>query len=157
MVVYVVHVKWVFQSILSDDAVLQGDAFLNQVFWILSSRGGLDLSSFGYDLNWTHSGNWISLPGAAWHDFGAVGVLLISLFSFSIMLVMGVALHFLSRFGGRAQVVFLISYSVFLTVYVMSPFAFLLDVVEFVYMVLDVFLISLLLFFYNFIRLGGKL
>lgn len=154
VVVYVVHVKWVFQSILTDNAVLQGNAFLNQVFWILSSRGGFDLSIFSYDLDWTHSGKWISLPGATWHDFGSVGVLLISMFLFSLMFAMGSALLFFSRFGGRFQVLFLVIYSAFLTVFVMSPFVFLLDVVEFVYMVLDVFIVVFLLGFYNFISLG---
>lgn len=156
IVVYFVHVKWVFQSILSDEHLLYGNAFFNQVMWILSTRGGVDLSLIGYDYNWTHSGNWISLPGALWHDFRALGVLLGSLAVYGIFSLMFLMIVKSSVLGDRLKVWFILASAVLISVLVISPFVFILDVVEFTYLVLGLFLMLVFLFIRRLMVVGVK-
>lgn len=152
--VYVVHVKWVFQSIQAEDFFLQGNAFLNQVMWILSTRGGVDLSVVGYDYNWTHSGNWISLPGALWHDFRLPGVFVGSLVVYSLFALVFSLVEVSEILGDRLKVWFVLASTVLISIFIFSPFVFLLDVVEFTYLVLGLLIMLVFLFVRRLLVLG---
>lgn len=146
IVVYLVHVKWVFQSILADEHFLYGNAFFNQLMWTLSTRGGLDLSIVGYDYNWTHSGNWISLPGALWHDFKGLGVFWGSLVVYGLFFLMFLLVVQANLLGDRLKVWFVLSSTVLISVFIVSPFVFIFDVVEFNYLVLGLLLMLVFIF-----------
>lgn len=154
IVVYVVHVKWVFQSILADQFNLFGNAFLNQIMWILSTRGGVDLTVIGYDYNWTHSGNWISLAGALWHDFRGIGVLLGSFCVYSLFSLIFIVLIKSRRLGDRLKVWWVLAGVVLIAVFIFSPFVFLLDVVEFTYLILGLCLMLVFLFVRRLMTVG---
>lgn len=155
IVVYVVHVKWVFQSILANEFILQGNAFFNQVMWILSTRGGVDLSVIGYDYNWTHSGNWISLPGALWHDFRWLGVLLGSFGVYGFFSLIFIVLIKSTCLGDRLKVWWVLASVALIAVFIFSPFVFLLDVVEFTYLILGLCLMLVFLFVRRLMAVGS--
>lgn len=129
LAVYFVHVKWIFQAVLSD-SYLHGHAFLNQVFWILSTRGGLD---FGIDYNWTYSGRWISLAGAVWHDYGVFGASFISLALYSISALIICGCIFLRKLSVDTSISVIVMAGAFFAFFIVSPFASLLEVVEYIY------------------------
>ena len=136
VVIYIVHVKWIFQDILNNSQNLFGNSSLNQFFSILSSRAGVDLSYFGYDEIWTHHGRWISFPGSVWHDFGWVGVIIISNVMYLIFAIFNFTLVKIKYLKKNLQLVFLIWYAIFIAIFIMSAFASLLSVVSFIYLCL---------------------
>lgn len=138
LVVYFVHVKWTFQAVLSD-VELHGISFFNQIFWIISSRGGID---FGVEFDWTYSGRWISLPGSVWHDYGILGVFIASLVNYSILSFFMLGFIYFKRMSVGFKVSLILLSGVFFAFFVVAPFSSMFEIVEFIYFSFGAILIS---------------
>jgi len=145
VVVYLVHPKWVFQQVIENSEGLNGYALLYQAHVVLVSRlSGL----IGMDLDssvWTHAGNWLSLPGQAFHDFGGVGVILLSMVMWSLLAVVVYAvkrdMQVTTRCTSPAIVVI---GSVVFGMFVWSPAYSMFDIVEGLYLSFSVMVVMIM-------------
>jgi len=142
VLIYLAHVKWEFINYIAHGGG-DGLSTFRQVFKMLLEYLSLSFDWVDYQSP-SYSPNWISLVGSIYYDLGWVGVILYSLgliFSPFVFL----ALFSVKEFN-RAG--FSISLYLFLcAVVIFSPFAFLFEVVQFIY-----FLVFIaVLFFVSFI------
>lgn len=73
--IYVAHVGWILRDLVAGESVVHGAVVGYQVANILSTRANIEMWWMSSLADWTFKGSWISAPGAFFHDFGFIGVL----------------------------------------------------------------------------------
>lgn len=148
VLIYLAHVKWIFIGVLENGGG-EGLSTFRQLFkmlyeYIPALFGWADYQAPNY------SPNWISLVGSVYYDLGWVGV-----FLYSIFLMFSPLLFFLVfRVREFNKSLFSFSFYIFFcSVIVFSPFAFLFEVVQFIYLVLFVFIALFLSFVFSYVQL----
>lgn len=142
VLIYLAHVKWVFINEISQFGG-EGVSTFRQLFKMLVDYLSLSFGWVDYRAP-SYSPNWISLVGSMYYDFGWLGV-----FSYSLVLMVSPFAFFcifsVKEFNRGGFSISL--YMFFCAIVIFSPFAFLFEVVQFIY--LSVFL--LLAFFVSFL------
>jgi hypothetical protein len=133
--VYFIHTKWILNQVTENSEGLNGYALLYQVRAIFVSRlctlVGMDIDS----PTWTHAGNWLSLPGQAFHDFGGVGVILTSIVMWSLLAAVLFAVKRDMSVAKRpASPALVLIGSVVIGMFVWSPVYSMFDIVEGLYL-----------------------
>lgn len=145
VVVYLVHPKWVLQQVIENSEGLDGYALLYQARVVLVSRF-YGLIGMGLDSPvWTHAGNWLSLPGQAFHDFGGAGVILLSIVVWSLLAAVLYAVKRNMQTTARctSPAIVLIGSMVF-GMFVWSPVYSMFDIVEGLYLLFSVVVVMII-------------
>lgn len=142
VLIYLAHVKWEFVNTIAHDGS-GGLSTFRQLFKMLLEYLSLSFDWVDYKSP-SYSPNWISLVGSVYYDLGWIGVLLYSL-GLALSPFVFFVLFSVKEFN---KVGFSISLYLFLcAVIVFSPFAFLFEVVQFIYFLVFIVIV----FFVSFI------
>lgn len=139
---YFVHVKWVFIDIVSCSSCVGISTFRLAHALVAGYAGGAlgignDVLSVGY------YPNWISLNGSLYYDLGWIGVIFITLPYFFSKVFIGALIAVPER---RFNYFAVISYVFFISLVIFSPFAFLLEIVQYLYFVFPLMIVLSLCF-----------
>lgn len=144
--IYIAHVKWIFLGVLDHGG--EGVSTFRQLFKMLSEYAPLMFYWVDYQAP-DYSPNWISLIGSVYYDLGWFGIFIYSFF------LMVSPFLFLVLFGVEEfnKSLFSVSfYLFFCSVVIFSPFAFLFEVVQFIYFTLFIFIAILLSLVFSFVK-----
>jgi hypothetical protein len=128
VLIYLAHVKWEFINAIAHGGG-EGLSTFRQVFKMLLDYLYLSFDWVDYKSP-SYSPNWISLVGSIYYDLGWIGIFLYSLvlvFSPCIFLILFSVKEF-NRAGFSMSM-----YLFFCAIIIFSPFAFLFEVVQFIY------------------------
>jgi hypothetical protein len=148
VLIYVAHVKWVFLNLI-ENSVFGGLSTFRQAFLMLDEYTPITKGLVYFDPP-SYTPNWISLIGSIYYDAGVIGFIVFCFFSFFAVFVL--SLVFKVRQFNRSM--FSVFFSVFfLSILVMAPFAFIFEIVQFIYFLLPLFYSLLLSILFG---IGGR-
>ena len=129
VLVYIAHVKWIFINVIEDG--LEGGLSTFRQLFILFDRYTF-LSDNVVDFSPPeYSPNWISAVGSFYYDLGFLGLV----FGFLCFSFLWIASVFLLKVRELSRCFFSVFYFyVVCSVIIMSPFAFMFEIVQFIYL-----------------------
>lgn len=139
VLIYLAHVKWVFINMIGH-ADVEGLSTFRQVFKMLLEYLSLSFDWIDYQAP-AYSPNWISLIGSIYYDMGwfGIGALCVFIATSPFLHLVFFSVGEFNRSG------FSIALYVFLNaIVIFAPFAFLFEIVQFIYLVFFVVLVSFL-------------
>lgn len=136
VLIYLAHVKWVFINMIGVDGG-EGLSTFRQIFKMFLDYLALSFEWVDYQPP-AYTPNWISLIGSVYYDLGWLGIFLYSVaLAFSPFIFC--LLFSIREFNGRGFS--LAVYLFFSAIVIFSPFAFLFEVVQFIYLLVFVFFV----------------
>jgi hypothetical protein len=144
ILIYVAHVKWIFLNVI-EASIFGGLSTFRQLFLMLNEYTPIAQGLVYFDSP-SYTPNWISLIGSIYYDYGILGFFIFCCFAFFAVFILSMVFK-VRQFN---ESMFSVFFSIFLlSIIIMAPFAFIFEIVQFIYLLLPLFFSLLLSFLFS--------